>query len=74
MAFPLQDTTCDQTAGQMRLLRPLRPRLTTSQPELILADADHFLDVRVTTPKTIDLVVQTQVYKLKRARRTRSRA
>jgi hypothetical protein len=41
---------------------------------LILAHADHFLDVRVATHKTIDLVFQTEVYKLKRARRIRSGA
>jgi hypothetical protein len=30
----------------MMPLSPLGPRLTTSQPELILADVDHFLDLR----------------------------
>jgi hypothetical protein len=70
MPFPLQHTQGHHTAGQMMPLRPLRARLTARQPELLFTDADDLLDVRVATHKTIDLVFQTEVYQLKRARRT----
>jgi hypothetical protein len=55
MAFPLQDTTCDQTAGQMMVLRPLRTRLTAIQPKLILAHSDDFFDLRTPPIEAADL-------------------
>jgi hypothetical protein len=45
MSFALQDAKCDQRAGEMMLLSPLGTRLTAGQPELILADADDFLNL-----------------------------
>jgi hypothetical protein len=74
MAFPLQDAKCYQTACDVVHLRSRGARLTATQAELILTDANDLFDVRVATHKTIDLVFQTAVYKLKRARRTRSGA
>ena len=45
MSCSLQHTKGDQTAGQMMQLSPLGTRLTASQPELILAHTDDFLDL-----------------------------
>jgi uncharacterized protein (DUF433 family) len=73
MPFPRQDTKGDETAGHMMPLGPRRAGLTAAQPELRLAEPDDCRDVSVTTPTTLDLVVQTPVYPRKRARRTRSR-
>jgi class 3 adenylate cyclase len=55
MAFPLQDTKRDQTAGEMMLLRPLRTRLTALQPKLILAHSDDFFDLRTPPIEAADL-------------------
>jgi hypothetical protein len=74
MPLPLQDTAGDQAAGEVMPLSPFRAGWTATQAELNLADADHCFDVIVATHNMIDLVFQTQVYKLKRARQTRSRA
>jgi hypothetical protein len=46
MPLPLQHATRDQAAGQMMPLSPLGPRLTTSHPALIRADAEHCLEWR----------------------------
>ena len=45
MPFPLQDTKGDQAADDVVQLRPLRARLTATQAELILADADDFFNL-----------------------------
>ena len=42
LPFPLQHTKRDQATGDMMQLCPLRTRLTACEPELILADPDHF--------------------------------
>jgi hypothetical protein len=49
--------------------------LINSPPEIVMFALDrqkHFVDVAVTTHKTIDLVVHTQVYRLKRDMQARS--
>jgi hypothetical protein len=74
MAFPFEHTKRGQAAGDVMQLRPLRTGLTAAQAELILTHPEPLFDVRVATHKTIDLVCQTEVYKLKRARRTPSGA
>src|SRR5262245_64612479 len=45
MAFPLQDAKCDQTAGDVVRLRPRGARLTATQAELILTDADDLFNL-----------------------------
>ena len=45
LAFPLQDAKGHHTAHDMVHLRPLRARLTARETELILTDANHFLDL-----------------------------
>jgi hypothetical protein len=55
MPFPLQPTESDQAAGEMRLLRLRRARLTARQGQLIFADADHFLDLGTPAIQTAHL-------------------
>jgi hypothetical protein len=45
MAFPLQDTKCHQIACDVVHLRPLGARLTATQAELILTDANNLFNV-----------------------------
>ena len=45
MSLPLQHTTCNQAAGHMMLLSPVRARSTARQAQLILADPDNFRDL-----------------------------
>ena len=51
---------------QVIALRPRYPTLALLGARQLLAPAVQFFDVAVATPKTIDLVVQTQVKKLQR--------
>jgi hypothetical protein len=45
MSFALQHSKRDEAAGHMMQLGALRACLTAAQPELVLAGADHFLDL-----------------------------
>ena len=49
LPFPLQDTKGDQTAGDVMDLRPLCTRLTAREAELILTNANQFLDLGTST-------------------------
>ena len=53
--FPLQDTEGNQTAREMMQLSPLRTRLTAIKPELVLAGAEDFFDLRTHPIKAADL-------------------
>jgi hypothetical protein len=55
MPLPLQHTKCDETAGEMMQLSPLRTGLTAIPPELIRAHADDFRDVRTPPVESADL-------------------
>ena len=55
MPFMLQHTKGSETAGHVMQLRPLRACLTAGQPELILADPDHFLDLGAERIQATDL-------------------
>jgi hypothetical protein len=46
MPFPLQHTKSNQATCDMMQLSPLGPGLTARQAELVLTDADHFLNLR----------------------------
>jgi hypothetical protein len=48
-SLALQDAKGNEATCQMMDLRPLRARLTARQPELILTDADQFLNLRAYT-------------------------
>ena len=48
------------------LIELMQSRKTSSGPDHVLHHAPKAFDVIVTTHKTIDLVFQTQIYKLKR--------
>jgi hypothetical protein len=45
LSSALQHIKCDEAAGHMIQLGPLKACLTVTQPELVLACADHFLDL-----------------------------
>jgi hypothetical protein len=66
MPFLLQHTKRYQAAHDMMPLSLFRARLTACQAQLIFAHSDDFLDVIVATHQTVDLVVHTPVYKLRR--------
>ena len=55
MPFMLQHTKGRETAGHVMQLRPLRACLTAGQPELLLADPDHFLDLGAERIQATDL-------------------
>ena len=54
------------TTRQVIALRPRRPTLALLTARQLLEALVEFFDVAVATHKTIDLVVQTQVKKVKR--------
>jgi hypothetical protein len=45
LPFPLQDTKCNHTAGEVMELRSLRARLTARQPQLILTDSNDLFNL-----------------------------
>ena len=55
MSLPLQHTKGRETASHMMELRPRGAGLTARQPELILTDPNHFLDLGTETIQAADL-------------------